>query len=912
MGIVLRLPKPPSKPRPVDPNQPPPMETPSPEYAAKLDAFLTRKSPYDNPVHMRRFRTWSKADNFLGNNQWLRASYNVDPTRTPHWSAMEFRENDPDAIPTPTFNEMIGPHRNEAARLSRPEYKPYLRPTGKNPDAKTREACEFGAELLMAELERMGWDEETSLGFDHKPRYGGWALKSWWDVSWDETTRVAVLDAQRCPAEGCDFKVAKPGLSFDEALAVDQHKSGSVDREDVEGEDGEPQPKFSLKKCLTCDDHEEEEEVEQDVPDTLEDGTPLMGPDGAPQMRKQMVTQKVRKPGPPQLEPFSPVDEELQQQDSFDRPLGQDVPVGQWQCKTLSQYGLFWDNLAVGVRPNKWREVLEIHVEALDWVRARFPKKADLVKPEDAEALLKWHPVAGEKDIFFASASASGTGLFKDHVRVKEYHKKPYLEYDEKAGKRVMNKGRTIIVANKVVLLDGPYMLESKNNPGTFIPRVHYDYCPFDIRSGGEDMLGVSLAEYMFDAQEAINESKSQTQDTRQRMASPKWLVKRGSNLDYAETGNAGSHWLWEGEPSDPNAKPEEVGSTTISEGVAREIERDLEYIARAGNTREVEQGSVPNGVTAASAIQIMAEQAGEQRRPRIRRIRSMFKRVWRHGLMLLHEFVREPRTYHRKNEADEWSERSWTGLDVAGQFDVQIDPEPEHDTALQKRENMVKAVELKVLNPEGNKKAQMLIAKGLEVPSDLYEDDDLQYDSAQREYIDYLASEDAPPPVVDPDLDDHASHNDQHGTDMHNEKWKAIEREAGWRKALPLLWGWQGEIDGWVMAHQESAARGLPMPGETEPAQRLPPALQDQIIAYWTELLGTYGFQPEPQRAKAFARVMIFRAHKAAHEKMIEAATGAPAAAPGVATAPDGTAAPAPPMGAPPTSEPQPMMAGA
>lgn len=875
MGIVVQLPNP-RRPAPSpNPQQPPPFEKPSEDYAAKLRAFLDKKATYEHPLRLRQHSTWRKADLYLGNEQWLRKSYNLDSTRTVHWSRLEYRDDDPDAIPTPTYNEMISVHRNEAARLGRPGYKPYVRPEEKDPDAEIKAAAEKSAEILLAELERMHWKEQAELGYDHMPRYGGWALKSWWDVSWEKTTRQPMLSAMRCPAPGCGFTSASPDLDSDQALAVDQYKPGRLevtqDPADVE------KSKFALKSCLTCDDHEEMQEATETVSTLDENGAYVEMP--------QTMQQAVRVPGPPALEAFTPVEDELYAQDSLGRDLGQDVPVGEWKVRTKSPFDIFWANCGVDEDPQNWTEILDVHVESLDWVHARFPDKFGLVKPEAREALLKWHPIGGEKDIFFTGAD----GLFKNHVRVKEYHKKPYKEWDPKRGKCFMNKGRTIMMAGNVVLMDGPFLMESKNNPGKFIDRVHYDYAAFDIRDGGRSLNGVALTEYLFDVQDAINEAKSQTQDTRQRMASPKWLVKRGMNLDYATVGNAGAHWLYDDSPDGTPSKPEEVGSTTISEGVAREIERDIEFVSRVSNSQEIEDGNVPAGVTAAAAMQILAEQAGEQRKPRINRIREMLARVWKHGLQLCHEFVREERMYHKRSETDEWTMAAWTGMDIVDGCDVQIDPEPDHDTELQRQQNLLKAVEIGAVDVQENKRAAMLVAKALDIPSDLTEDDDIQYEAAEREYIDYLERDIEP--VIDADLDDPIAHSDQHGQDTHDPRWRQVEAEAGWKEILKLISGWNDPVPGVVdpmtgqptMSTMFEQIQSTPIgPNPLDPmgapvtlGSQWPTLLELQIVECWKYLAQKY-IQSVPEKQQVIQKVIRWRAHLAAHRMKVEENAGA------------------------------------
>jgi hypothetical protein len=858
VGIVLKLPKAQVEGPAQDPQQPPPIrEKPTKEQCAEIRAFLDRKAPYEHPLRIRRHRTWRKADLYLQSVQHLIPSYNTDVTRTVHWTERLFRPDDPNAVPLPVYNEMAARIQNEAARLGRPEYKPYVRPTGENPNAKTKEAAKFSGNLLVAQLDEMKWATRVAApGHLHGPLYGAWILKSWWDVSLEKPVRIPKKGTARCPE--CDFKTAGQELDEEGFTAVDQKFPGKVTRKkrpdtpDVED--------YSVDHCLTCEDHGEEETVDQPAMDEM--GMPMLDELGQPVMTP--VTQTVRKPGPPALEAYTPIDQELYEQDSFGRDLGEDVGLGEWRCKTVSPYDLFGENLWIDVDPTEWKEIAEVHVESLDWIRARFPEKATLVKTENVDALLRWHPIGGERAVFYGSAGASG--LFKNHCRVKEYHKKPFMEWDGEAWR--LNKGRSIMMAGDVVLLDGPFLLESKVNPGTFIPRVHYDYAAWELRSGGREGDGFAMSELLFDPQDNINECKSQTQDTRQRMSVPKFRVTRGMNFDFEQTGNAGSNYVWTPDDQYPGATPEEIGSTTISEGVAKEVERDQQYMDDAAGTSDTEFGNIPPKVSSGTMLQISAEQSGERRRPRIARIREMLERTWKHGLILMHEFVREPRTLQMKDETSEFRDKSWTGLDLMGQTDVHIDAEPEHDSPLQQKEDAREAVTLGLFDPATmSRKARIDFAKKLNVSAELTEDDDLQYECAEREFWEYVDSGHVP--VVDEDLDDHEAHDQRHGVDCLSDKWKTKEREAGWDEALVWISGWD-KVD--PMASMDPlTGQPLPMASwqkiEKAFGQQWPPLLELRIFEAWKIFLQLGGFRPK--NPQALEEVMRFRAHRAAHRML-------------------------------------------
>jgi hypothetical protein len=859
-----------------DLQQPPPIpDVPDKDYASKVKQFIDKKSLYEHPLHLRKHQLDRKADLFVQSIQWLQPSFNLDPTRTPHWSQKRPRPNDPDAIPMPVYNEIAGHIQNEASRLGKPEYKPYVRPAGKTPNVKTKEGARRATEILTASLEDMGWDDTAETFYHHMPMYGGGWLKSWWDTSMDKTVRVPIKGALQCPE--CDFKLASPDLAPEHAAAVDPAR---VTKDESIGEDGRPQVKHSTSVCLTCDTHTVM------GPRLDATGQPAIDPTGAMTIEPQQAE------GPSNLEPFTPVDEELQQQDHFGRPLGKDVPLGEWKVRNGSPYDTFPQDLGVDITIASMQEICEVHVESLDWIRSRFPDKADQIKAEQPSALLRWHPICGERTIF--AESATGESLFRNHCRVKEYHKDPWMELDPKTGKRAMNQGRSIMMAGDVLLLDGPLMMESRLNPGKYVRRVRYEYAPWEIRSGGRELEGISMCEYLFDAQENINESKSQTADCRKRKASPKWLAARQMNFEYEEGGEAGSVWMYDPIPVEglQGLMPKEIGSTTIDSGVGAEIEHDLEYMDRASGKAAVEDGNVPGGVSAAAAIQMLAEQTAERRRPRIRRIRKMFERIWRHGLELQHEFVVESREYLAKNDADEWTDRSWIGTDIAGQFDVKIDPEPEHDTVIQKQERVRDAItNLKIVDVS-NPKVAMMVAQELDMPTELFEDQNLQEDGAERELIDFL--EQGVAPVIDKDLDDPAAHYDRHGRDCHGDKWRALERTARWAEAWTYLYGW----DEAKVPMPQPPAPMVPGQPPAPPApptmvskfdifeqmngQSLPPLPELHIEACWKAILNKVAPQLRPrtpEQQQALAIVLRFRAHVAQHKRdeQAQATAGAP-----------------------------------
>lgn len=833
------------------------------DQAKKCREYIDSQAMYEHPYQVRFYQNWRRADLFKQAIQWLRKSYNNDPAVSMHFAPLTFREDDPDYIPTPVFDEFSAPINNEAARLGRPEYKPYVRPRGERPDVTTRTGARLGEQALQSELKRMRWPEQEEIGYQSMPMYGGWWLESYLDRTWEKTTRIPVQTAMRCPE--CDFKVASPEITEEQAKPfVERDSVKPVVGKDKKGADTFG---YKLTECLTC---EPKTEQRVEVAET-EEG----------ELEPQMVEDEIPVPA---LEPFTPVDDELEETDQFGNSFGEDVPLGEWKVETGSDYDYFLPNLGVDVAPDTIEEWVKIKPRSLEWICNRY-ENGYLVKAESPEQIMKYHPVAGERAMYYG-AGLYGTKLFCRHARVKELHKKPWREkVHNEAGECVglkMNRGRSVVMAGDVLLFDGDYLMESKVNPGVLIPRVHLDYARHEPRSGGREFRGMSMAERLFDACENNNEIHSQIQDARTHEAQPRWLETRNMNTDWAQGATAGTKVIYDPDPLAPGLKPDRIESNLINSAVYQEINDTVGFISRSASLTETERGQPPTGITAALALQFLQEQSGEQRRQRIRAIREMLMRVFSHGLQIIHEFYREPRTLWVREERGNWAEKSWKGTDLAAQTDVQIDPEPDHDTDLQRQQRImdfIRDVQRNIQDPKMARK----VAKKMHVDESLFQEDNLQEETAQREFCEWVDYDQEP--VVDEDLDAHEAHYDSHGVDVMGEKFRDLEDQAGWDMAVPLLSGWRDlfndqqqpvQVDPQTQAEATMTGQPPPQPltipgYDTLLKQKGVASLELRIMQAWQAMLAKGMFQAQPGTEKPLGKIMRFRAHMAAHKLIAE-----------------------------------------
>jgi hypothetical protein len=837
---------------------------------------------------------WRLADLYDEAVQWVKRSFNIDSTTASTWSRVTFKENDADAIPTPAFNEFSTPIENEASRIGKPEYEPYSR-VAADANLMQRDAGELAQQVLQHRLTEMGWSEEEDRGNLHMPLYGGWIILSYLDQSYvkmdgsPNTTRIPNLGAMKCPE--CDFTTANQSVPDGEFVPPE-----AMDRD-------------KLTRCPGCKSQE----------------TPRMGPDGAMLMDPGTGMPMMSQVGP-ELVQHTPIGDELDAQDFFSRDLARDVPLCDWVAKTIDPRDFYPENYGVDKMNGTVRRFTYAHVESLDWICNRYAN-GYLVRPEDTQKLMQYHPVWGERQLFFSGGGSPDSTIVQNSAAVRESYIQPWREgVKGEDGKYILdedgrpltklNKGRMIVTANRVVLYDGDMMVESQYTPGKFFPRVHLEYIPWKFRSGGRELFGVSMSEQLFDPQDNINEIISQIQDARQTMGSPKFAIPRGGNLAYDSGSAAGAMWLFDADPTFPEGF-REIGNKLLNYEVYKEIENTIEHIQRAQNTQSVETGGVPPGVAAALAIQMLAEQTNERRRARIRRIREALERVFSHGLKLMHEFCDEERELWLQEKGD-WKRRAWTGMQLHGMTEVRIEAEPEHDTAVQEQQSIRDALTAGLFSENSGMDARTRrkIAAEMGIKSEMFNEQNAQEKQAEREYVNW--TEAGIPPVVNPFLDDNAIHAERHGLDAMESKFQDMAQESGFLEALPLLDGWNTPRP---MTLQNGMTIMAPSPMDTFLAMSGPQAPKDkqgQIIGTWSLLLAQSGFQMKPGQEEAFKKVVIFLAHKVAHELTAEeqkmaamqgvqqlAAPGGETTAGG--TIPAGNALPSGP--APGMSQPQPVV---
>jgi hypothetical protein len=886
---------------------------PAPDHEGKWDAgriaaFLDHVLRHDTAYRILRYRIWELCRLYLQSEQWVEPDYTEDVTRSPFFKPMEVDGTNWTAMPVQ--NEMVAPIQNEVARLMGQGSRPYVRPDNDAP--QTVKACKLGKDVLQDRLEKLAWTEVEHEGSHGQALYGTWVIRSASEIDYTKTKPVPRKTALRCAS--CDFTMAEPAIPDERAEAFLASRPDAVAAQVVEPPNNEFLPrtvKASAKGCLTCPPRREA--VTEMIPETGHT-VPAMDEFGQP---------IVRDLGPEPLQPFVPTREQAESgTDHFGRRLGEDLPSIETTLRNVPLFDYFPQNGGLNVTQQSCQEWGEEHVESLDWITAHY-ENGGLVKPEDASTLMRWHPIVGGSHYYFGGGMGPDVSMFDTHSRVREWHKAPWREL-QPDGTLKLNRGRSFVMSNGVVLLAGDFLIESRRRPGRFIPRVHYDSSPWEIRL--KEIFGIGAGELMLGTQDIINTLLAQVQDARHRFGSPKLLAAEGMDLTYAgfaDTGYNSDIWYYRPIEGAQDVQPEPFGNEQMDAQWTQELDRYVDSIARIVGTMDVEIGNDP-GFDAASALMFMGEKAAERRKPRIARNRALKRRVFRDQLLRISEFYTDEQLYHVKGKNNRDEVKAFRGVDLLDQIDVQLEDEPSYDVRLVQRQNLKVAHEMGSLHVDTEHAARE-VNKVLEIPPDINGEKNLQIDSAESEWVRFL--EEDRDPVIHQREDAHVLHFETHVRDWMSQDGIELRDAVGFDQVELALWGWEDEFLAIQAIEAELKANPPKDPTQGAPPIRpdgtpdiegakhaievyqqrmeqqamiakLPKAIELRLLAIWGPMLLKAGIDPEAQ--PVLKKLLRWKAHYEGHYQ--EGRAQAQAAAAGAAM-PAPPASPETPQGMVPTA---------
>lgn len=851
-------------------------------HATRCRQFLNNVFRYDTIKRTELERAWNRYRLFDMLKQWLqplrtsvtgqRLWFTWEPMRIGKGQAM---------FPRPVHNIFSPAIQDEVARLVKVGSKAFI----KVDDRDKQEGGVLAKQLLEDRNRKTGWVKQNRTGCYHMAMFGQWIQMSTARVDYVKPTRGPALDAVMCENfhDGCEFALATPDLTGDEAQHLTSRFAGSVQAAAApfgEDEYGEAGPQMAAR-CPKCGGNL----VEADLPQSYYQKTP----------------------------------------DAFGRPLYEDRASFDDVTELVSPFGAFPANQGVGYESAGDMEEIGIRTpRSVPYLKRHYENAKDL-KPLFDVQIMAHHPsVSGGWGL-----TPGQEGLWNNHRLEDLYILKPCYGFE---------RGMLLVMSDDRLLYHGELNLE-----GTDIPRCNVEWAQWEIREN--EIWGKPLAEDMAALQVVVNSSLSQAMDIQQKHASPKVMIHAGMDLNFSGGANSnfpGDVWTLNtrGIPPDLAAKfPHFFGNTGAPDSLFKIFEIAKDHVAQASGAQASEIGAVSGVELNYSALLFAAQKSAERRGPRIHDIRELKIGTWRHRLRLISWGYKTDYLMQFQTDREEWKAKQIRGIHLQDQTDVTLEEEPYVDSGVANRAAIQQGLSYGTIRTSangGSYAADRKINREIGVPEVLNEDRNIQQDRAHGEWVDY--TENGEEPMVDQSSDDHEIHFKDHDLDMKGAEAEKLKDtlvtfpvpelgrpvsgpEYRWPNILRITWSWEKMLTQLLQMSQaletapepeKALAIGVPpeqlmqiqaklMKAQEALGPDWPEALELQIEEVWRRMIESSGLvMIDPLRA-----LVRFNAHRLAHWKLAQAALAArtAAAVAPVAGRPASGAAGLPPGAAPPQS---------
>lgn len=248
------------------------------------------------------------------------------------------------------------------------------------------------------------------------------------------------------------------------------------------------------------------------------------------------------------------------------------IARGDINVDVLSPFEIYPDPLSTYINDAEW--IIEEKVRSLDYVKTKYGIDAK----EDAEA-----PIGVAESRMFTAAAGAET--YKG-VSVREYYGKPSEKHPD---------GLWAVWINDKIVKYEPL----KNSPYVGCPYVMFRSQPIPGR-----FWPTSITSQLRGPQTDLNKIKSQIRENAIRLGNASVMISRQANVDY--TGVPGEEIFFD--DTLPNSVPQFLRPPDLPPYVLQEIDRIEAAIQEISGLHEVSKASVPAGVTAASAINLLQE----------------------------------------------------------------------------------------------------------------------------------------------------------------------------------------------------------------------------------------------------------------------------------------------------------------
>jgi hypothetical protein len=322
-------------------------------------------------------------------------------------------------------------------------------------------------------------------------------------------------------------------------------------------------------------------------------------------------------------------------------PLFDTIPLGDVNTDVVEPYRICLDPLANDIHKIRW--IMEYSIQPLAWIKeiygkdpASNPGYTGLAESVEEETNLQ-----GSLKRFYQLKQSSGlkqrieggTSLgsseesLSNSAVVKEYYERPSQQFPN---------GRLVVVANGVCLYSGdsPY---TGPELGDWHP---YSECRWELVPGR--FWGKSPLDNAAELQKRLNSVDSVIVLNRKTMAIPQKLIPTSAGIAPGTwTGRPGQEIMWR---DAGGAKPEYLPAMGVDGSVFQERAQIIEDMKAITGAIDILKGDRPDGITAASALEMLYEVGMGKLFPVLDRWKSFVESDQKKQLKIIAKFYKEPR----------------------------------------------------------------------------------------------------------------------------------------------------------------------------------------------------------------------------------------------------------------------------
>lgn len=701
--------------------------------------FFSQVADPDSSYRIEDVREIQLARGYYLNHQWPELNV-ADRDRN---RAIRFTDPNPQAkIPRPTSNEITPIVDNETAKLYKRRSTAYVRPIALQAGTGGEMGSAVANDIMEWHLDMIRWPRKRRRAIFRMTMYGTVFFWSFLDQDYLDSVQIGVTEARRCTRGMCGKVLASETLPAKELLESDYPVTPDrIIRSASEGpnpDTGEFGYTYTAKACPACGSG---------------------------------------------MESYIPTGDEMTGTDLFGRPLQQEVPMNQPDVEIVAPWEIFIENEGIGLDdPKDVQEWYRVTPRSMDWIERHYPWLKGKVKPDDPTTISEYYPITGEYAYQSQGAlGLTGRNVWKNHCLVftavcKPSKKNPNGRYVE-----------TVSVKHEIGR-DEDLLRPSKKDPSVKIPLVTVTAARFFPKDG--ELRGQGLVRGLLSDQNRVNMIYSQITDTRQRNGVSGIMATDGMKLTSGWLeGYTGRYVRWSPDFRYPNEKPTFIDTKMIDQGVYNELDRTREHMQQYAGSQDVDLGKAPRNVSAATAIQLLQEQASGRREGREEELIDAHREIYSHQLLLLSEFAEEPRTYRAQAQNGKWEYRQFVGQDLAGHTDVMVEEQAGYDARAFEREALTAAIKMGIViitTPYARREA----AQAYGVSMKINDEENVQMSDAEAKWYEFRDKQVIP--VLDADLDDHFLMYSVYGRFLKSTEGLELAVAAGWPQMLPLIGGWE------------------------------------------------------------------------------------------------------------------------